>query len=80
MKEVYGLSDMINQYQKEISYYSQMEAYGVTPYEKNYHQGLIQERTQELINKEVCGYCAADESRTRSRGIAQLYVRRTILF
>ncbi|MGB8452135.1 MAG: cytochrome b5 domain-containing protein [Anaerocolumna sp.] len=49
MKEEYGIRDIINQFQKEISYYSQMEALGGTPYEKNYHQGLIKERTEELI-------------------------------
>ncbi|WMJ86489.1 cytochrome b5 domain-containing protein [Anaerocolumna sp. MB42-C2] len=49
MKDEYDLKDMINQFAKEISYYSQMEALGVTPYEKNYHQNLIKERTEELI-------------------------------
>lgn len=45
----YGIRDIITQFQKEISYYSQMEALGTTPYEKNYHQDLIKERTEELI-------------------------------
>ncbi len=49
MKGEYELKDMINQFAKEISYYSKMEALGVTPYEKNYHQNLIKERTEELI-------------------------------
>ena len=48
-KDEYDLKDMINQFAKEISYYSRMEALGVTPYEKNYHQNLIKERTEELI-------------------------------
>ncbi len=49
MKKEYGLRELVNQYQKEVSYYSQMEAYGVTAYEKNYHQNLINQRTEELI-------------------------------
>ncbi len=49
MKEEYGIRDIIYQFQKEISYYSQMEAYGTTPYEKKYHRDLIEERTEELV-------------------------------
>ena len=50
-KDEYELKDMINQFAREISYYSQMEAQGTTLYEKNYHQNLIKERTEELINQ-----------------------------
>jgi predicted heme/steroid binding protein len=48
MKGEYEIRDIINQFQKEISYYSQMEVLG-TPYEKKYHQDLIKERTEDLI-------------------------------
>jgi predicted heme/steroid binding protein len=51
MKKEYGLRELVNQYQKEVSYYSQMEAFGVTAYEKNYHQNLISQRTEELIQQ-----------------------------
>ena len=46
-----GLRQIINQYQKEISYYSQMQLYGVTAYEKKYQQNLIEERTEEFIKQ-----------------------------
>lgn len=49
MNEEYGIREIISQYQKEICYYSQMEAFGTTPYEKKYHQNLIKERTEDLI-------------------------------
>lgn len=51
MKKEYGLRELVNQYQKEVTYYSQMEAFGVTAYEKNYHQNLIKQRTEELIQQ-----------------------------
>lgn len=51
MKKEYGLRELINQYQKEVTYYSQMETFGVTAYEKNYHQNLINQRTEELIQQ-----------------------------
>ncbi len=54
MRDEYGIRDIINQYQKEISYYSQMEALGVTPYEKQCNQALIKERTEELIHVMEC--------------------------
>lgn len=49
MRDEYGIRGIINQFQKEISYYSQMEVLG-TPYEKQYNQALIKERTEELIH------------------------------
>lgn len=49
MKEKYELRDMMYQFQKEITYYSQMEALAVSQYEKNYNHELIKERTEEII-------------------------------
>lgn len=51
MKKEYGVRELINQYQKEVSYYSQMEVFGVTANEKSYHQNLINQRTEELIQQ-----------------------------
>jgi predicted heme/steroid binding protein len=50
MRDEYGIRNIINQFQKEISYYSQMEVLGATSHEKEYNQSLIKERTEELIH------------------------------
>jgi predicted heme/steroid binding protein len=50
MKQNYTLKDIINQYQKEICYYNQMQITAVSAYEKNYYHGLIKERTESFIH------------------------------
>lgn len=50
MDKEYKIKDMIIQYQKEICYYSQMQTFAASTYEKSYYQNLIYERTEELIN------------------------------
>ncbi|MDF2590085.1 MAG: steroid-binding protein [Anaerocolumna sp.] len=50
MKQNYTLRDIINQYQKEICYYNQMQITAVSAYEKNYYHGLIKERTESFIH------------------------------
>jgi predicted heme/steroid binding protein len=50
MKGEYGIREIVEQFRTEITYYSKMEVIGRTPYEKELHQKLIQERTEELIH------------------------------
>ncbi|BCJ96063.1 hypothetical protein acsn021_36320 [Anaerocolumna cellulosilytica] len=50
MKGDYGIREMVEQFRAEIAYYSKMEIAGNTPYEKELHQKLMQERTEELIH------------------------------
>jgi predicted heme/steroid binding protein len=49
MNDEYEIRDMLYQFQKEITYYSQMETYAVSQYEKNYNRELMKERTEEII-------------------------------
>lgn len=50
MKIQYSLRMMIYQFQKEISYYSKLQALCSCPYEKAHYERLIIGRTEQLIN------------------------------
>ncbi|WOO38357.1 cytochrome b5 domain-containing protein [Anaerocolumna sp. AGMB13020] len=46
--EANGLKEKLGEFQKEITYYSQMQIYSSNPYDKKYYEDLIQSRTERL--------------------------------
>lgn len=46
--EAYEIKNKLNDYQRELIHYSQMQTYSNNPYEKNYYQNLIQNKTDNL--------------------------------
>lgn len=50
MDKAYRLREMLIQHQKELCYYSQMQTFASSTYEKKYYQNLVDERTEELIH------------------------------
>lgn len=46
--EANGLKEKLGDFQKEITYYSQMQIYSSNPYDKKYYEDLIQSSTDRL--------------------------------
>lgn len=49
--EAYGLKEKLGDFQKEITYYSQMQLYTSNPYDKGYYESLIQNSTNRLTEE-----------------------------
>jgi len=46
-----GLKEKLGDFQKEITYYSQMQIYTSNPYDKKYYENLIQSSTERLTEE-----------------------------
>lgn len=65
--ESYEIRNKLNNYQKEIIHYSQMQTFSRSPYEKNYYQELMQNTTDNFA-AELEGILSSTETENNDTG------------